>query len=313
MNSTISVTFVFAGLFFVVFIATFIGQWLLKKKKHIVNQDVLVNLNARIKSWWIILISVGGAFLFGKIGIVILFSLSSFAALREFFTIAPTKRGDHYAIWCSFFVFLPLQYYLVYIDWYGLATVLIPVFAFLTLPVVAALRGDARNFLERIADVQWGLMICVFSLSHVPMFLSLDIDHYEGKGILLALFLLIIVQISDVLQYVWGKLYGKRKVVPHISPSKTWEGLIGGVLSASFVGSILFFMTPFSLVMSFFYSLLICVFGFFGGLVMSAIKRDRGIKDWGTSIEGHGGFLDRLDSVVFAAPVFFHVVRYFWT
>jgi len=212
----------------------------------------------------------------------------------------------------AFFVFLPLQYYLVYLDWYNFAAVLIPVYAFLSLPVIAALRNDTSHYLERIADTQWGLMICVFSLSHVPMLLALDIEGYQGKSILLAVFLLVIVQSSDVLQYIWGKLLGSHKVAPDLSPSKTWEGLIGGVFSASLLAVFLSFITPFAWYEAALFGLIICLCGFFGGLVMSAIKRDRGIKDWGNAIEGHGGFLDRLDSVLFSAPIYFHLIRYFW-
>ena len=115
-----------------------------------------------------------------------------------------------------------------------------------------------------------------------------------------------------MLQYIWGKLFGKHLVAPELSPSKTWEGLIGGVGSATLLGAGLYWATPFKPWQAALLALLICVMGFLGGLVMSAIKRDRGVKDWGTMIEGHGGMLDRLDSIVFAAPIFFHVVRYFW-
>jgi len=121
------------------------------------------------------------------------------------------------------------------------------------------------------------------------------------------------VQSSDVFQYIWGKLFGRRKVAPAISPSKTVEGLAGGVLSATILGAFLWWITPFSVWQAALMALAINVMGFFGGLVMSAIKRDRGVKDWGDLIEGHGGMLDRLDSVVFAAPVFFHLTRFFWS
>jgi len=155
-------------------------------------------------------------------------------------------------------------------------------------------------------------MVCVFCLSHVPALLTLEIPGFEGRQLLLVAFLVLVVQASDVLQYVWGKLAGRHLVAPRLSPSKTWEGLLGGVASATLLGAALHGLTPFTPWQAVALSLLVCAMGFFGGLVMSAIKRDRGVKDWGTLIEGHGGMLDRLDSVVFAAPVFFHVVRYGW-
>jgi phosphatidate cytidylyltransferase len=142
--------------------------------------------------------------------------------------------------------------------------------------------------------------------------MTLDIPGFEGKKLLLIAFLVATVQGSDVLQYVFGKLFGKHRIAPNISPSKTWEGFVGGVASASLLGAGLAWLTPFSPLQAGALAATACVMGFFGGLVASAIKRDRGVKDWGHMIEGHGGMLDRADSLVFSAPVFFHIVRYFW-
>jgi len=190
---------------------------------------------------------------------------------------------------------------------------LIPVYAFLFLPILATIGGDTTHYLERTSKVQWGLMICVFCISHVPLLLNLRVPGYDpARNVLLFAFLVIVVQSSDVLQYIWGKLLGKHLIAPKLSPSKTVEGFVGGVLCASALGAALWWITPFTPLQAFGLSLLINLMGFWGGLVMSAIKRDRGIKDWGNMIEGHGGMLDRLDSVCFAAPVFFHVVRYYW-
>jgi phosphatidate cytidylyltransferase len=234
-------------------------------------------------------------------------------ALREFLTLTPTRRSDHIALFASFFVILPAQYYLIATSWYGLYSVFIPVYAFLSLPVLAALRGDVSRYMERIAEVQWGLMTTVYCLSHVPALATLDIPGYQGRELLLVAFLIIVVQGSDVLQYVWGKLFGRHKVAPRLSPSKTWEGLVGGVASATLLGAAINWITPFSLLQAAGMALVIAICGFFGGLVMSAIKRDRGVKDWGQMIEGHGGMLDRMDSLVFAAPIFFHLTRYWFT
>jgi phosphatidate cytidylyltransferase len=227
-------------------------------------------------------------------------------------SLAYTRRGDHHAIAWAFYIVLPAQYFLVWIGWYGLYSIFIPVYAFLVLPILSALGGDTKRFLERTSKVQWGLMVCVFCISHVPALLTLEIPGFENRNLLLIAFLVIVVQGSDVLQYVWGKLFGKHKVAPELSPSKTWEGLIGGVASATALGTMLSWATPFAPWQAALMSLAICLMGFFGGLVMSAIKRDRGVKDWGTMIAGHGGMLDRLDSVIFAAPIYFHALRYWW-
>jgi phosphatidate cytidylyltransferase len=254
---------------------------------------------------------LGGAMLAGKAGVILLFAFMSLLALREFITITYTRRGDHWALLATFFLVMPLQYLLIWIGWYGLYSIFIPVYAFLVLPIIAAVRGDTTRFLERVALVQWGLMIAVFCVSHVPALMTLDIPGYQGRQLLLIAFLVIVVQGSDVLQYVWGKLLGRHKIAPRLSPGKTWEGFVGGVASATGLGAALWWITPFSPWQAAAMALAVCLMGFLGGLVMSAIKRDRGVKDWGRVIEGHGGMLDRLDSVVFAAPIFFHLTR-FW-
>jgi phosphatidate cytidylyltransferase len=256
---------------------------------------------------------ISGAFLFGKDGVIVLFLFISFVALREFMTLTYTRSGDHNALAASFFIVLPAQYFFIYIEWYGLYSIFIPVYAFLLLPILEVTAGDTTRFLERAAKMQWGLMVSVFCISHVPALLTLDIPGYEGRNIMLIGFLVLVVQSSDVLQYVWGKLFGKHKAAPDVSPSKTLEGLVGGVLSATALGAALWWITPFTVWQAALMAFAINVMGFLGGLVMSAIKRDRGVKDWGHMIEGHGGMLDRLDSVVFAAPVFFHATRYWWT
>jgi phosphatidate cytidylyltransferase len=274
---------------------------------------VLENLSARIGSWWVMILLLSAAFLAGRNAVIVLFAFVSFAALREFITLTPTHRADHLAVFISFFVVLPIQYWLILIDWYGLFVVLIPVYAFLVLPATAVVFGDPKNFLARTAATQWGVMICIYCISHVPMLLTLDIPGYRGRNALLAAFLLIVVQSSDVLQYLCGKLFGRHKIAPDLSPAKTVEGFVGGVMCSMALGAILRPITPFRTWQAVIMALIVTMMGFLGGLVMSAIKRDRGVKDWGHLIEGHGGMLDRLDSVAFSAPIFFHLTRYFFT
>jgi len=275
--------------------------------------STLENLNARIKAWWIMVAGISVAFLFGKGGVVLLFAFVSFAALREYVTLTNTRRADRWTLLGMFLVVIPVQYYLIWIDWYGLYSIFVPVYCFLAMPALTAIRGDTSRFLERVSEQQWGIMLSVYCISHVPALVTLPIPGNEGRGLLLIAFLIATVQGSDVLQYIFGKLFGRHKVAPTVSPSKTWEGLIGGLASASLLGAGLWWLTPFSPLEAGTLAALASVMGFFGGLVASAIKRDRGVKDWGHMIEGHGGMLDRADSLVFAAPVFFHIVRYAWT
>jgi phosphatidate cytidylyltransferase len=300
------------GILAVLVLASVIGYVLQRRLSPDGSNASIENLNARIKAWWVMVIFIGIAFLAGRIGVLILFGFCSFAALREFITLTHTKRADHWALATAFFVVLPLQYFLLWAEQYGIFSIFIPVYAFLLMPIISVLRGDTERFLDRIAEVQWALMICVFCASHVPALLTLHIPGYEGRNVLLIAFLVIIVQLSDVLQYVWGKLFGRTKIAPKLSPSKTVEGFVGGVASATLIGAGLWWITPFTPFQAGLLAFVITMMGFFGGLVMSAIKRDRGVKDWGNLIEGHGGLIDRLDSVVFSAPIFFHLVRYWW-
>jgi phosphatidate cytidylyltransferase len=302
----------FLGVGGVLALATAIGQ-ILAIRAGPEPSPTIENLNQRIAAWWVMAALVGLAFLFGLGGVILLFVFASFVGLREFVSLTPTRRADHWALAALFFLGIPIQYLLIWRQWYGLYSIFLPVYGFLFLPMLATLRGDVTHFLQRVAFLQWGMMICVFLLSHVPALLTLDIPGYEGRRLLLIAFLVIVVQGSDVLQYIFGKLWGRRKVAPNLSPSKTWEGLIGGVTSATLLGTCLWRITPFSPLAAAGMAFVICLLGFFGGLVMSAIKRDRGVKDWGRMIRGHGGMLDRLDSVIFAAPVFFHLTRFWYS
>jgi phosphatidate cytidylyltransferase len=301
------------GVIGILVLASIIGFFLARTAKSETAKATVKNLNARTRSWWVMVAIFGLALATGGIGSVVLFGLTSFWALREFMTLTPSRAGDHRALFWMFFVVTPLQYYLVGIQWYGLFSVLIPVYAFLLLPIRTAAAGDCEQFLLRAANIQWGLMICVYCVSYAPAILGLKIPGYEGQNGKLLFWFVLVDQISDVFQYVWGKTLGKHKVAPTVSPNKTWEGLVGGIISATLIGGALWWATPFNFWQAIGMSLAITFMGFGGGLVMSAIKRDRGVKDYGTAIGGHGGVLDRIDSLCFAAPVFFHLTRFFFT
>ena len=302
----------FGGLIITLIIASSIGYGLKFKVGFSTPHAVIDNLNARINAWWVMILIIFAAAALGFYGVIGLFFVISFMALREFLSLLYIRRGDHLALAACFYIILPLQYFLVAIDWFSMFTIFIPVYGFLFLPILSALLGDTAHFLDRSTKVQWALMISVFCISHIPAILTLDIEGFEDKKLLLMIFLILVVQSSDVLQYVWGKLFGKHKIAPKLSPSKTVEGFVGGVVSASVLGGLLYWLTPFNPVQAVLMSSLICLMGFLGGLVMSAMKRSMGVKDWGNMISGHGGMLDRMDSLCFAAPIFFHVVRYYW-
>ncbi len=304
---------ILVGVFGLLLTASIIGAVLARRHKGGTPNAVIQNLNARIRAWWLMSLFFGLAVLSGGVGSILMFTAMSFFALREFITLTPTHRGDHRALFWAFFIITPIHYYLVWKQWYGLFSIFIPVYGCLWMPIRNALSGETQDFLSRTARVQWALLVCVYFVSHAPALLTLKIPGYEGENVKLLLFLVIVVQMSDVLQYVWGKLAGKHKVAPKVSPSKTIEGLAGGIATATLLGMSLWWMTPFTPWQAALFALLICIMGFLGGLVMSAIKRDRGVKDFGSMIEGHGGMLDRIDSLCFSAPLFFHLVRFYFT
>ena len=301
----------FAGVLGLLALSSLIGLVLKFGIKKPEAQATIGNLNARIGAWWIMSAIFALTLVIGPVGSLVLFGLMSFLALREYVTLLPTRRADHRTLFWAFFIFTPLQYFLIAIQWYGMFAILIPVFAFLFVPSRLAVAGDTESFLQRASTIQWGLMICVYCLSYAPALLMLKIPGYVRPAKLM-LYLVLVDQLSDVLQYAWGKLLGRHKIAPVVSPNKTWEGFVGGVLSATGIGAALWWMTPFTPAVAAAVSLTIALMGFAGGLTMSAIKRDRGVKDYGTLIKGHGGILDRMDSMCFAAPIFFHIVRYFY-
>jgi len=315
MNATEKSYWLIGGVATILLIASVIGWLLGLKVKTESSRAVVDNLNQRVRAWWTMVAIFVIAMLIGRSATLALFAITSFLALREFITLTPTRQGDYYALLLSFYIVVPLQYILIGVQWYALFAIFIPVYGFLILPAFSALGQDVENFLERVAKIQWGVMIAVYCISHAPALLILDIPGYSesGQNVLLLFYLLLIVQMSDVMQYVFGKLFGKTKIAPVVSPSKTVEGFIGGAVSATAIGAAMWWITPFTPLQSAGMAFVIVLMGFFGGLALSAVKRSLGAKDWGTMIEGHGGVMDRMDSVSFAAPIFFHGTRYFFT
>jgi phosphatidate cytidylyltransferase len=308
---------VLSGIFALLVLSSII-TWILRRRLAAgqPNQKIkatIENLTARVKAWWVISAVLAASFLLGTGATLLVFAFGSFMALREYLRLTRTQPEDDAALAVAFILVLPLQYLLIWIQWYGLFAVMIPVYAFLILPIFPVIRQETTHFLERTARLQWGLMLTVYSVSHAPALLLLTIPNYAQQNALLLFYLVFVTQISDVLQYAFGKLLGRTSLAPALSPSKTVEGLVGGGAAAILCGTLLWWITPFTPMQAFGFAALIVVFGFAGGLVLSAVKRSLGVKDWGNSIAGHGGALDRLDSLSFSAPIFFHLVRYFFS
>ena len=270
-------------------------------------------LSDRIKSWWIMIIIFSTALLTSPVVSVIFFGLISFLAFKEYVSVIPLRKVDRRVLLWAYLT-IPLQYILVANNQYGLFIVFIPVWVFFLLPFRLILAKQTDGFLRSVSAISWGLMITVFAVSHAAMLMQFPAtqNHLAG-GAGLILFLAILNQGNDVAQYVWGKLFGKNRIVPVVSPNKTWEGFIGGVLTTAAMASLLYgLLTPFSITFAIFIGILLAVTGFIGDVTISAMKRDLKIKDAGALIPGHGGILDRVDSLCLSAPLFFHTVRFFY-
>jgi phosphatidate cytidylyltransferase len=270
-------------------------------------------LTARIRAWWIMAALFFAAIVVSNRISLVFFGLMSFWAMKEYVTLLKTRPADHHALVLTFLA-IPIQYLWIGLNppWYGMFIIFIPVYMMLALPVRMVLSKETKGFVESASQIQWGLMVFVFGLSHMAYLLTFPtFGETAANGRTLVLFLVFVVEMSDVFQYIWGKTLGRHKIIPTVSPNKTWEGFIGGIASAMVLSLAIRFLTPFSIVETLVVTLMITVAGFCGGAVMSAVKRDFGVKDFGSVIPGHGGMLDRIDSLCYAAPIFFHYVRYF--
>lgn len=268
-------------------------------------------LKQRLNSWWVMVGIFSAAIVLSPKISLISFGLLSFLALKEYFTIIPTRRADRRVLFWAYLA-IPMQYYWVACGWYGMFIIFIPVYMFLFLPLRMILIGDTSGFLKAVGTLHWGLMMTVFSLSHLAFLLVLPAEKNPlGAGPGLVLFLMFLTQFNDVMQFVWGKLLGRRKIIPKVSPKKTWGGFLGGVATTTLLGGLLApLLTPLAGWETWPAGFIIGAAGFVGDVTISALKRDLGIKDSGSLIPGHGGILDRVDSLTYTAPLFFHYLYY---
>jgi len=313
-------------------VASVTSIMLQRGERWTIESAALKRFNHRLRIWWIMFAILAFGFLLHRLGVVFLFGLVSFWALREFITMTPTRRGDHRTLFWVFFIFTPLQYILIglgnsppqwlaqgrIIDFYGFYSIMIPVYASLFIPARIAISGDNKRFLERSAKIQAGLLICVYMLSYAPALLDLELQTsnrmaWNGSPVTVLLFMILIAQLADVFQNAWSRLAGKNVIAKDINASRTWEGVLGSMITTGLCGMALSWATPFSWWEAGVMSMVVSIMAFAGGMTLSAIKRDRGVKDTGTLVQGHAGLLDRIDNVCFAAPVFYHLTRFYFS
>ncbi|CAM4297698.1 phosphatidate cytidylyltransferase [Jeotgalicoccus halotolerans] len=305
---TDEVLYVLIGIVGVLVISTVITKIMKRKNKS----NGLKEVEMRIRSWWVMFIIFTFALLIHSTISLIFMALLCFLALKEYFSLIPFNRAHRLVLFWAYLT-IPIQFLLIYLGWYGMFIVFIPVYMFLLIPIQAIIVGETKNFLRSIATVQWGVMLMVFGLSHLAFLLVLPGREESVAGAGLVLFLVVLTQANDVAQFIWGKMLGKKKIIPKVSPNKTWAGFIGGVLTTTVLAVLLApLITPFSLLASIIAGLYIGLTGFVGDINISALKRDLNIKDTSAIIPGHGGILDRVDSLTYTAPLFFHFTRYFY-
>ena len=300
------VAWALAGIFTLLVVAT-LAVWLLGRLRP---QADWTELRLRVRTWWVMAGVFAIALVLSRTVSLVFFAFVSFLALKEYLSLIPTRRADRGVLFWAYLA-IPIQYLWIGMGWYGMFIVFIPVYAFLLLPMRMVLIGATEGFLRAAGTLHWGLMAMVFSISHVAALLVLPIANPNGRGPGLVLFLVFLTQFNDVAQYLWGKALGRHKVIPLVSPNKTVEGLVGGVVTTVALAWLLApLLTPLTTPQSIAAGLLIGVGGFVGDVVISALKRDLGIKDSGTLLPGHGGILDRIDSLTYTAPLFFHLMWY---
>lgn len=300
-----------AGIFGILVLASLLVALL----RRLQPKSNFTELSQRINTWWMMAGVFTVAMVLSRTVSLVFFAFISFLALKEYLSLIPTRKADRRPLFWAYLV-IPLQYFWVYAEWYGMFIIFIPVFCFLLLPVRMLLVGETEGYLRATGTIQWGLMTTVFSLSHAAFLLILRDKEYPnvlaGPGLML--YLVVLTQLNDVAQFIWGKTLGRHKIVPSVSPKKTWEGFLGGVLTTILLAGLLGpFLTPMNLRQSILAGLIIGVGGFFGDINLSALKRDLGIKDTGSLLPGHGGILDRVDSLTYTAPLFFHFIYYLFT
>lgn len=313
MQLTLNETFfaVLAGLVVLSAAVTGLGNYLGRRTIDAVKQQRMALVNSRLRASWSIVGVFSVAFALGTGALLFVFALASFFALRNFVSLTPIRPADHWALVLAFYAVTPMHYVLIGAGQIGLFTVFIPVYVFLLLPVVMALKQDNERYLERVAKVQWGLMICVYCISHAPAILQIGSPEVGERGPLLLVYFLLVLYVADLAQVIASATFGGTPL--RSDPNRTWAGVMVAAVVAGVLGTALWWMTPFRWWQSTLMSLVVAASGFLGTVVLSSVKKSLGARDWDTGIVGVRAVLDRLDALAFAAPVFFHLTAWLYS
>ncbi|OGT49828.1 MAG: phosphatidate cytidylyltransferase [Gammaproteobacteria bacterium RIFCSPHIGHO2_12_FULL_41_15] len=289
-----------------------ISGWVFIAKRFQAHRN-FTELTQRIKTFWVIVIVLSFSLFMSTRLAIVFWAMVSYLALKEYFTIIPTRAVDRRILFWAY-LSIPLQYYWIATNWYGMFIIFIPVYVFLFMPLRMVILGDTRGFLRSVGTLHWGVMMMVYCMSYLAALYMLTPNNNPQAGVQgLILYLLFLNQFNDAAQFFWGKKFGKHKIIPSVSPNKTIEGFVGGIITTSILAVLLApYLTPVNFYHAIFLGILIAVAGFIGDVTMSALKRDLCLKDTGQLLPGHGGILDRIDSLLFTTPLYFHFIHYFY-
>ena len=295
------------GIIFGVLILTSSSFAILKKVKP---SKLAKEMFVRTQSWWFIAIGVAVLITAPAIVGTLLVAYISFVALRELLSIAGFSEADRSALFASYFV-IPIQYFLAFKGYYEAFLIFIPFIMFIVLPFILVINGNIARITRSMTYIPSILILTVYLLSHLVLLYDIEVDGFTVGAGGLIIYLIMLTEFNDVFQFTWGKLFGRRKILPSVSPNKTWAGFIGGVITTAVLAYFIRFLTPLNEWQSLVIGLAIGITGFVGDSLISAIKRELKIKDTDDLIPGHGGSLDRLDSLFVTAPVFYHLLKLF--
>ena len=301
---------ILAALIFLVGAGTIYGLWAQGRATSPEQGRRLAIANSRVRlGWWLIVIFTV-AWWWGLASLVVIFAIFSFFLLREFIALTPIKHTDHWVLVIAFYIAIPVQYALVYFNLSQVFTLFIPIYRVLVLPVVAALSHDTDRYLERVAKVQWGLMICVFCVSHAPAIVNLDFESHKTSGQLMLLFFLIITFLADLFSVLASSALGGKALA--LNPNKTVKGITVGCLLAVVAGIALYWLTPFSILQTAIFAIAIVSACAMGDFVINSVKRSLGARSWEGELYIGRGILERFAPLTFSAPVFYHFTLLFY-
>jgi len=217
------------GLYAILVVAS---AWVMMLRWRAPEKD-RTELVQRIRSWWLIVSIFTLVIIMSRNVSVAFFAFVSFLALKEYLSIVPTRRADRRVLFWAY-LSIPVQYYWVAQAWYGMFIIFIPVYVFLLLPMRMVIVGETKEFLRAAGTLHWGIMTMVFGISHIAYLLVLPEANNPSAGAAgLVLFLVFLTEFNDVAQYGWGKMLGRKKIIPKVSPNKTWEGFLGGMVTTT--------------------------------------------------------------------------------